>query len=209
MFLDEFPEFGKHSADTLRAPLEDGKITISRASTSITYPCSFMLVAAMNPCPCGFYGHNKKECTCSLQTVKKYLGKISGPMLDRFDIHIEVPSVDYEDLSSDAAEETSEKIRERVNNARKIQQERYKKTNITCNANLTPSLTKKYCKLDEEGNAILKAAFSTLGLSARAYDRILKLSRTVADLEGSRDIKSKHIVSAISFRSLDSKYWGE
>lgn len=209
LFLDEFPEFGKHSADTLRAPLEDGVITLSRAALSLTYPCSFMLVAAMNPCPCGYYGHPKKECTCSDSAVRKYLNRISGPMLDRFDIHIEVPSVEYEELSSTAKEESSEKIRERVNKARKLQQERYEGTGVTCNANLTPKLMKKFCVLSSDAEAIIKAAFSSLGLSARAYDRILKLARTVADLDESKKIESKHIVTAISFRSLDGKYWNK
>lgn len=209
LFLDELPEFGKRLSDTLRAPLEDGKITISRAATSLTYPCSFMLVAAMNPCPCGYYGHPTKECVCSETAVKKYLNRVSGPMLDRFDIHIEVPSVKFDELSADCSAESSEKIRERVNAAREIQQKRYEGTGITCNANLTSSLVKKYCVLSDDAVDILKAAFQTLGLSARAYDRILKLSRTIADLNKSREIDRKHIISAINFRSLDNKYWSE
>ena len=163
----------------------------------------------MNPCPCGYYGHPTKECVCSETAVKKYLNRVSGPMLDRFDIHIEVPSVKFDELSADCSAESSEKIRERVNAAREIQQKRYEGTGITCNANLTSSLVKKYCVLSDDAVDILKAAFQTLGLSARAYDRILKLSRTIADLNKSREIDRKHIISAINFRSLDNKYWSE
>ena len=209
LFLDELPEFKRDVMEALRQPLEDGKVTVSRVSGSLTYPSSIMLVAAMNPCPCGFYGHPTKQCTCTQNAVKKYLGKISGPMLDRLDIHVEVPPVDFTALSSEKTEETSAQIRERVNRARKIQTERYKGTDIACNARLTPSLIKKYCILSDEAKKYLEISFERLGLSARAYDRILKVSRTVADLEGSDIIQKNHIFTAISFRSLDRKYWGE
>ena len=209
LFLDELPEFKRDVMESLRQPLEDGKVTVSRVSGSLTYPSSIMLVAAMNPCPCGFYGHPTKQCTCSQNAVKKYLGKISGPLLDRLDIHVEVPPVDFSALSSDKCEETSAEIRERVNKARKIQTERYKGTNINCNARLTPSLIKKYCVLSDDAKKYLEMSFERLGMSARAYDRILKVSRTVADLEGSEIIEKNHVFTAISFRSLDRKYWGE
>jgi len=161
----------------------------------------------MNPCPCGFFGHPTKQCTCSPQSVRKYLSKISGPMLDRIDLHVEVPPVDYTALNSNQAEETSAQIKKRVNRARKIQQERYKGTGITCNAMLTPALLKKYCVLSNDASKYLELSFERLGMSARAYDRILKVARTIADLDGSQIIEKQHIFSAISFRSLDRKYW--
>ena len=209
LFLDELPEFKRDVMEAMRQPLEDGTVTISRVSGSLTYPSSIMLVAAMNPCPCGFYGHPTKKCTCSALSVKKYLSKISGPMLDRLDIHVEVPPVDFKALNSDRKEETSAEIRARVNKARKIQTERYKGTDITCNARLTPSMIKKYCVMSSEASSYLELSFERLGMSARAYDRILKVARTVADLEGSEIIEKSHIFTAISFRSLDRKYWGE
>ena len=207
LFLDELPEFKRDVMEALRQPLEDGKVTISRVAGSLTYPSKIMLVAAMNPCPCGFFGHPTKQCTCSKSAVRKYLNRISGPMLDRIDIHVEVPPVDYRALSSEKPEETSAQIRERVNKARKIQLERYKDTNITCNAYLTPAMLKKYCVLSDDASKYLAASFDRLGLSARAYDRILKVARTAADLEESEIIKKEHIFTAISFRSLDRKYW--
>jgi magnesium chelatase family protein len=166
-----------------------------------------MLVAAMNPCPCGFFGHPTKNCSCSSQAVHKYLNKISGPMLDRIDLHVEVPPVDYTALSSNSNEETSAEIKARVNKARKIQQERYKGTGITCNADLTPALLKKFCKLTADAEKYLELSFERLGMSARAYDRILKVARTIADIDASDSIEKQHIFSAISFRSLDRKYW--
>ena len=168
-----------------------------------------MLVAAMNPCPCGFFGHPTRQCTCPPNTVRKYLSRISGPMLDRIDLHVEVPPVNYGELSSAAGEETSSEIRKRVNRARRIQTERYKGTPVTCNARLTPAMLKKYCVTDSAASEYLKLSFDRLGMSARAYDRILKVSRTVADLAGSEIIKKEHIFSAISFRSLDRRYWNE
>ncbi len=208
LFLDELPEFKRDVMEAMRQPLEDCKVTISRVAGSLTYPSSIMLVAAMNPCPCGFFGHPTKQCTCSQNSVHRYLGKISGPMLDRIDIHIEVPPVEYAALNSDTKEETSAEIRDRVNKARKIQTERYKGTGITCNARLTPAMLKKYCVMSDEASKYLALSFERLGMSARAYDRILKVARTVADLAGSEIIEKEHIFSAISFRSLDRKYWG-
>lgn len=208
LFLDEFPEFKRDVMEALRQPLEDGKVTISRVAGSLTYPSSVLLVAAMNPCPCGFYGHPTKPCTCSSHTVHRYLNKISGPMLDRIDLHVEVPPVDFTALNSDFKEETSAEIKERVNRARRIQNDRYKGTGITCNAHLTPKMLKKYCVMSNEALAYLKPAFEKLGMSARAYDRVLKVARTVADLDGSEIIEKKHLFTAISFRGLDKKYWG-
>ena len=209
LFLDELPEFHRSALEILRQPLEDGKVTISRVAGTLTYPSSIMLVAAMNPCPCGYYGHPTRECICSPKAVRNYLSKISGPMLDRIDIHIEVPPVNYADLNSVGREETSAEIRARVNRARKMQHERYRGTEVTCNARLTPALLKKYCAMDEKASGYLQLAFDKLGMSARSYDRILKIARTVADLEGSEIIKREHIFSAISFRTLDKKYWME
>ena len=207
LFLDELPEFRRDVMEALRQPIEDGKVTISRVAGTLTYPSAIMLVAAMNPCPCGFFGHPTKNCTCSPQAVHKYLNKISGPMLDRIDLHVEVPPVDYAALSSTSKEETSAQIKARVDKARKIQQERYKGTGITCNADLTPALLKKYCHLTDDASKYLELSFERLGMSARAYDRILKVARTIADLDGSNIIEKQHIFSAISFRSLDRKYW--
>ena len=209
LFLDELPEFKRDVMEALRQPLEDGKVTISRVAGTLTYPSSIMFVAAMNPCPCGFFGHPTRACTCSSNAVHRYLNRVSGPMLDRLDLHVEVPPVDFGELSSSRKEETSEEIRQRVNKARKIQTERYKGTGITCNARLTPSLIKKYCVLSGEAQKYLALSFERLGMSARAYDRILKVARTVADLEGSEIIEKNHIFTAISFRSLDRKYWGK
>lgn len=167
-----------------------------------------MLIASMNPCPCGFYGSKEKECTCTQEQIKKYMGKISGPLLDRIDLHIEVSGVKYEKLKSQKKVETSEEIRNRVNKARKIQQDRYAKHNIFSNAELTPKLIEQYCAIDKDSNAILENAFEKLGLTARAYGRILKVARTIADLEQKSDIESTHIAEAIQYRSLDKKYWG-
>lgn len=209
LFLDELPEFGRDVMETLRQPLEDGKVTISRVAGSLTYPSAFTLAAAMNPCPCGFFGHPTRSCTCSPAAVRRYLSRISGPMLDRMDLHIEVPPVDYESLKSTAAEETSAQIRERVNRARNIQNKRYAGTGITCNARLLPSMLREYCVMTEDAEFLLKTSFERLGMSARAYDRILKVARTIADLAGNDTIDTMHIAQAIQFRSLDRKYWGE
>lgn len=208
LFLDELPEFSRASMEVLRQPLEDGTVTISRVAGTLTYPCSVAMVAAMNPCPCGYFGHPTKKCTCSKTAVAKYLARVSGPMLDRMDLHIEVPPVQFDELSGTHREESSAEIRRRVNAARLIQQERYAGTGITCNARLTPAMTAKYCVLTDRAAAVLKAAFDRLGMSARAYDRLLKSARTVADLEGSEMIDARHISEAVQFRSLDRKYWG-
>ena len=207
LFLDELPEFNKSTLDLLREPLEDGKVTINRMNSSFTYPCKFMFVASMNPCPCGYYGSKEKECTCSPNTVSRYMNKISGPLLDRIDIQIEVTPVKYLKLQSNKKIETSEDIKKRVNKARNLQIERYKEYNIFSNSNLTPKLIEKFCVLDKESKNILETAFERLKLSARAYTRILKVARTIADLDGSSNIKSNHIAEAIQYRSLDRKYW--
>lgn len=205
LFLDELPEFDKSTLEVLRGPLEDGKITISRVNATLTYPSKFMLVASMNPCPCGYYGSDK-ECSCSNQAINKYLGKISGPLLDRIDIQVEVSSVKYKNLNSNTQEETSEQVRKRVEETRKIQLERYKECGIYSNSELTPKLIEKYCKLDEKSKIILEKAFNKLGLSARAYARILKVARTIADMDKSENIQSSHLLEAIQYRSLDKKY---
>lgn len=207
LFLDELPEFNKNTLEVLRGPLEDGIISISRVNASLTYPCNFMFVASMNPCPCGYFGSKEKECTCSPKAIEKYMGKISGPLLDRIDIQIEVSPVKYQKLQNETEVETSETIKKRVNKARKIQQERYKENGIYSNAELTPKLVNKYCKLDKESKMILQSAFERLGLSARAHGRILKVARTIADLEEAENINSNHIAEAIQYRSLDKKYW--
>lgn len=207
LFLDELPEFNKNTLEVLRGPLEDGIITISRVNATLTYPCNFMLVASMNPCPCGFYGSKEKECTCSSQAIQKYMGKISGPLLDRIDIQVEVTPVKYEKLQGKEKIETSEEIKARVDKARKIQQERYRNLKIHSNSQLTPTLIEKYCKLGEKEKQILKKAFDTLGLSARAHGRILKVARTIADLDEKENIEVAHITEAIQYRSLDKKYW--
>lgn len=207
LFLDELPEFNKSTLEVLRGPLEDGVVTISRINATLSYPCNFMLVASMNPCPCGFYGSKEKECTCTPQVIQKYMGKISGPLLDRIDIQVEVTPVKYEKLQGTENIETSEKIKERVDKARKIQQNRYKELKIHSNSQLTPILIEKYCKLGEKEKLILKKAFDTLGLSARAYGRILKVARTIADLDEKENIEISHITEAIQYRNLDKKYW--
>ena len=207
LFLDELPEFNKNTLEVLRGPLEDRVVTISRINATLSYPCNFMLVASMNPCPCGFYGSKEKECTCTPQAIQKYMGKISGPLLDRIDIQVEVTPVKYEKLQGNEKIETSAKIKERVDKARKIQQNRYKKLEIHSNAQLTPTLIEKYCKLGEKEKQILKKAFDTLGLSARAHDRILKVARTIADLDEKENIEISHITEAIQYRNLDKKYW--
>ncbi len=207
LFLDELPEFKRDAMEALRQPLEDGTVTVTRAAGSVTYPSNIILIAAMNPCPCGYYGHPSKPCTCSGNAVHKYLGKISGPLLDRLDLHIEVPPVDYKALSDKAQGETSAQIRERVNRARAMQVERYRGTGITCNAQLTPSLLRKHCAMTDDASNYLSRSFDAMGLSARAYDRILKVARTVADLKGNEIIQKEDIGAALRFRSLDRKYW--
>lgn len=207
LFLDELPEFTRNTMEVLRQPIENGTITISRAACALTYPCSVMLICAMNPCPCGYFGHPTRKCSCPKNAPARYLSKVSGPLLDRLDIHIEVPPVDFNQLSNREESESSTSIRERVNEARKIQLERFKGTNVTCNAKMTSSLTRKYCVLSETASKTLELSFEKLGLSARAYDKILKVARTIADLDGAENIENKHILEAIQYRSLDRKFW--
>lgn len=207
LFLDELPEFNKNTLEVLRGPLEDREVTISRINANLTYPCNFMFVASMNPCPCGFYGSKEKECTCSPEAISRYMGRISGPLLDRIDIQVEVTPVKYQKLESTERVETSEEIKRRVDKARKIQLERYKEHGIFSNSELTPCLSNIYCKLDLKSKEIVQNAFERLGLSARGYGRILKVARTIADLEEKENIEAKHIAEAIQYRSLDRKYW--
>jgi magnesium chelatase family protein len=208
LFLDELPEFKKNVLEVLRQPLEDCKVTVSRSKLSLEFPANFMLAAAMNPCPCGYYTDPNKECTCTLPSIQKYMAKISGPLLDRIDIHIEVPAVKYKDLSANEKSESSEKIRERVIYARDIQISRYSDiSHIYNNGDMGSKEVRKYCRLDTSGEELLKMAMTKLGLSARAYDRILKVSRTIADLDQSESILSRHISEAIQYRSLDRELW--
>ncbi len=208
LFLDELPEFNRSVLEVMRQPLEDRAITISRARFSIDYPASFMLVSAMNPCPCGYYNHPDRECVCKPGTVQKYLNKISGPLLDRIDIHIEIVPVPFEKISERSLSENSKEISKRVIKARKIQIERFKDTpGVYNNAQMNSKLLNKYAVPDEAGLRLLKTAMERLSLSARAYDRILKVSRTIADLDDSKDIKSIHIAEAINYRNLDRETW--
>ncbi len=206
LFLDELPEFSKNTLEVLRGPLEDRNITISRLYSRVMYPSNFMLVASMNPCPCGYYGSVEKECKCSKSSIEKYINKISGPLLDRIDLHVEVKPVKYKKLNSENKIEGSQQIKERVDSARRVQYLRYKNLNIFSNAELTPKMIEKYCVLDQECKQILELAFNKLGLSARAYSRILKVSRTIADLENKKNIEKHHLLEAIQYRSLDRKY---
>ncbi len=206
LFLDELPEFNKNTLEVLRGPLEDREVTISRVNASFTYPCNFMFVASMNPCPCGFYGSKNKECTCTPEAISRYVGKISGPLLDRIDIQIEVTPVKYQKLETTSRAETSEEIKKRVDKARKIQIKRYKKYGIFSNSELTPNLSEKFCKLNAGSKKLVQDAFERLGLSARGYGRILKVARTIADLAGKENIEINHLAEAIQYRSLDRKF---
>lgn len=204
LFLDELPEFNRSVLEVMRQPLEDRIISISRAKYSVEYPASFMMVASMNPCPCGYYGHPSKECICQAGARQRYMNKISGPLLDRIDIHIEVSPVEFDDISSTAAAESSASIRERVIKAREIQTERFKGIQgVHCNAQMSSALLRKYAQPDEKGLERLRDAMTRLNMSARAYDRILKVARTIADLAGSAEVKSHHIGEAINYRNLD------
>lgn len=208
LFLDELPEFKRTVLEVMRQPLEDRKITISRAALSVEFPASFMLVASMNPCPCGYYNHPEKECVCAPGAVQKYLNKISGPLLDRIDIQVEITPVPFDELSSTAQAETSQAIRQRVIQARNIQLERYKdEKDIHCNAQMNTRLLNRHVILDDSCHLILRKAMDHLKLSARAYDRILKVSRTIADLEGSPHVQAKHLSEAITYRNLDRENW--
>ena len=209
LFLDELPEFSRDVLEVMRQPLEDRKICVARANYKVEYPAGVMFVASMNPCPCGYYNHPTKDCTCSPGQVQRYLNKISGPLLDRIDLQIEIVPVPFEEISKTAPGETSAAIRERVIAARKIQEERFKtEEGIYCNAQMTPKLIAKYAVLDEASLAMLKTAMSRLNLSARAYDRILKVARTIADLDKSENIQAQHIAEAIGYRNLDRENWG-
>ena len=208
LFLDELPEFKRTVLEVMRQPLEDRTVNISRARFSIDYPASFMLVASMNPCPCGFYNHPEKECMCGAGVVQKYLNKISGPLLDRIDLHVEVTPVSFTELSKERKTESSIEVRERVIKARNLQANRYDAlSGIHCNAQMTSKQLQSFCTLDEAGHSILKTAMERLGLSARAYNRIIKVSRTIADLEESENIKTEHVAEAIQYRSLDREGW--
>ncbi|MCD6165595.1 YifB family Mg chelatase-like AAA ATPase [bacterium] len=207
LFLDELPEFKHNVLEVLRQPLENGEVTISRATLSITYPANFMLTAAMNPCPCGYLTDPSHECSCTVPQIQRYRSRISGPLLDRIDIHIEVPAVPYKDLAGKATGETSQMIRQRVKRAREIQLERFKNSKtIFCNAHMQTREIRSYCKIDEQSQELLRLAITRLGLSARAYDRILKVSRTIADLEGDTEIKPQHVSEAIQYRTLDREF---
>lgn len=229
LFLDELPEYKRTVLEVMRQPLEDRIVTISRARFTVDYPAGIILVAAMNPCPCGYYNHPERQCSCNPHAVQRYLNKVSGPLLDRIDLHVEVTPVDYEDLSCTLEQEGSEQIRERVVRARKVQQERYDRTlvlagdfeeeekrfgstdsfhgSIRSNAEMLPKHLRRYCQLDKQSNDLLKNAMNALGLSARAYDRILKVARTIADLDGNEGVKSNHVAEAIQYRSLDRENW--
>ncbi len=210
LFLDELPEFPKQVTDALRQPLEDRRVTITRANGRVTFPCSFMLVGAMNPCRCGYFGHPTHPCTCKSGDVKRYISHVSGPMLDRMDIQIELPSLSYDDISRpDPQAESSAVIRKRVAAARAFARERMKsRPDVFCNAQLDAAGIHEFCALDSSASALLKAAYDRMGLSARGYDRILRVARTIADLDGSAEIRAPHVAEAIQFRSLDRKYWG-
>jgi magnesium chelatase family protein len=203
LFLDELPEFRKNVLEVMRQPLEEERVTISRAATSLTYPARFMLVAAMNPCPCGYYSDPNHECTCTIPQIQRYRSKISGPLMDRIDIHIEVPAVKYRDLASRDSGESSREIKRRIDAARKLQVDRFKGMKIYCNAQMTNRQIKKFCQIDDPSQRLLETAIDRFGLSARAYTRILKVARTIADLEAVEDIQPTHLSEAIQYRTLD------
>lgn len=210
LYLDELPEFSKSVLEVLRQPLEDRQITIARAKNTVTYPSSLMLVASMNPCPCGYYNHPTHPCICTETQVRKYLGRVSGPLLDRIDLQIEILPLSFEEVSRAGVAESSASIRERVIKARQIQEERFKEVpGVHCNAQMTPALLREYCKLDDKALAMIKKAMTKLDLSARAYDRILKVARTIADYDGDLEINSVHIAESISYRNLDRSSWGQ
>src|SRR5580704_15354361 len=208
LFLDELPEFERNVLEVMRQPLEDGAVTISRAAVSVSFPSRFMLAAAMSPCPCGFFGDPTRECHCSPMQIQRYVSKISGPLLDRIDIHIEVPAVKYKELRGGGEIESSAVIRERVMRAREIQRERYRgEKNVYANSQMAPKMIRKHCAINADGEKLLENAVTRLGLSARAHDRILKVARTIADLDGAESIASKHLSEAIQYRALDRNYW--
>jgi magnesium chelatase family protein len=208
LFLDELPEFKRSVLEVMRQPMEERRVTISRAKVSMEYPANFMLIASMNPCPCGYFNHPEKECVCGPGVVQRYLGKISGPLLDRIDLHVEVVPVSFDEMTANRRSETSEAIRERVVKARELQAQRFTDhPSIYCNAMMPSNMVKRVCAIDDAGKTLLKSAMERIGLSARAYDRILKVSRTIADLAGSDTIKTEHLAEAIQYRSLDREGW--
>lgn len=207
LFLDELPEFKRNVLEVMRQPLEDGTVTISRAAATITYPANFMLAAAMNPCPCGYFGDPYHECRCTPKQIQNYISRISGPLLDRIDIQVDVPTVKYRELAGTTTGETSESIRKRVQKAREMQQQRFEDTKIYCNASMSTKQVGEYCKINSDAQGLLKAAITQLGMSARAYHRILKMSRTIADLATNESIEVEHVSEAIQYRSLDRKFW--
>lgn len=207
LFLDELPEFNRRTLEVLRQPLEDGSVTISRAVGSITFPANVMLVAAMNPCPCGYRGDPRRQCHCTPIQIEKYTARISGPLLDRLDIHIEVPPVPFRDLSDQKVGTTSQQMREQVITARQVQRERFGRQGVMANGRMPPAMIRKFCKLDRDAEGLLKAAMEEMGLSARAHDKILRIGRTIADLEQSATITAGHLSEAINYRALDRTYW--
>ena len=207
LFLDELPEFARGALEVLRQPMEDGSVTIARAGGKASYPCRFMLVAAMNPCPCGYFGHPTRPCTCTSKAVERYLSRISGPLLDRMDLHVEVPPVEYDELSSQAPGEPSYQIRQRVNAARQRQLARFGDTGLTCNAEIPAAKLQEFCPTTPDADKLLKRTFEKFGFSARTYDRVLKVARTIADLDNSEAITSAHAAEAVQYRTLDRKYW--
>lgn len=207
LFLDELPEFSRNALEVLRQPIEDSQITISRSAQNCTYPCSIMVVAAMNPCPCGYYGDETHKCTCNDVKIKRYLNRISGPLLDRFDIHVEVPPVKFDELIGTEQTESSAEIKRRVDEARLIQHKRFEGTKTLCNARINSEQFAKFCIIDKPAEETLRDAFESMGMTARAYDRVLKVARTIADLEQSEVIHAEHVLEAVQYRSLDRKYW--
>jgi magnesium chelatase family protein len=207
LFLDELPEFNRRTLEVLRQPLEDGSVTIARALSSTTFPSSFMLIAALNPCPCGYRNDPRRDCNCSSTQIEKYMSKISGPLLDRIDIHIEVPAVAFRELSGEAAGTRSVEMRTQVISARRIQEVRFAGTKTRYNARMTHRQVREFCRLDDAGSSVLKAAVSELGLSARAHDKVLRVARTIADLEASDTIKPEHVHEAVNYRMLDRQLW--
>ncbi len=209
LFLDEMPEFNRNVLEVLREPLESGQVTISRVHSSLVFPARFMLAAACNPCPCGYFGDTMRKCVCSIRDVQKYMGKLSGPLLDRIDLHVEVPSVPYEEMAAERTGESSEEIRSRVTGCRQIQRERYAGTTVYCNAHMLPGDMDTFMRMTDSGRRLLRAAIDQLGLSARAYDRVLKVSRTIADLACSETIREEHLCEAIQYRTLDRKMFAQ
>ena len=207
LFLDELPEFRRNVLEVMRQPLEDRQVTISRAAASLTYPANFMLVAAMNPCPCGFFSDPSRDCKCTPNQIQNYVSRISGPLLDRIDIQVEVPAVKYAELAAETTGEPSARVQERVEAARQIQHGRFAGTTIHANAGMQSKQIREYCKVDDQAQELLRVAINQLGLSARAYDRILKVARTIADLDQNANIEAVHISEAIQYRSLDRSFW--